>query len=177
MDVRQITREERAKYKEIWLNYDYRSNTALMFAELLVNVKGINGICLDIGCGDGSTVRRLRNLFSIDCYGVDITLAGMPMYEAPIYRQAPAWKLPYRDNYFDYTFSTDVFEHIPPEMVTDTIREIDRITATKTTHQICTRDAVQDYCGHKVHLTIQPIEWWGKQFDKYYKGNYEIIEV
>ena len=71
--------------------------------------------------------------------------------------------LPFKDNQFDYTFSTDVLEHIPLEMVEKTIKEIYRITRVETFHCIAT---VDDPNYPNVHLTIESIEWWKGQFGK-----------
>jgi len=169
---------EKIKYETIWKEHEYESNTAFNFATYLKDI--VIGRCLDLGCGNGTTVLRLRDL-DIDCHGVDITLAGVPDEVKNIiphrFHEAPIWQTKFKPDLFQYSFSTDVMEHIPTEMVPRTIREISRITTMKTIHQICTRDAVKNYSGYKVHLTVRDIDWWEFMFKKYCIVPYELKEI
>lgn len=179
MNVKNITDKERRKYEKIWKAHDYRSNKAEIFADLLFNSHQVYGRCLDIGCGDGITVRRLLEK-KIDCHGVDITLNGIDapnVYSMSKYTEAPAWAMPFPSDSFDFSFSTDVLEHLPPELVQRSIAEISRITGLKTIHQISTRPAVKKYSGYEVHLTVQPLEWWERMFRKYCMVPYELCEA
>jgi ubiquinone/menaquinone biosynthesis C-methylase UbiE len=82
---------------------------------------------------------------------------------AGIFFEAPAWRTNFADMQFEYTCSTDVLEHIPTELIDDTIKEIYRLTKRKTIHVIST-EPDKKYNGHEVHLTVKPIEWWREQF-------------
>lgn len=173
--------QEQAKYHEIWQNNDYCSSNAIRFAELVNtiiqndwNKKNIayRSYILEIGCGDGSTMYQLEKNFP-HIHGIDITINQVKFCRQSIY-QAPAWKIPFPSKIFDYTISTDVMEHIPPEMIEKSISEIFRVTRLKTIHSICTRPAVKDYNGHVTHLTIHPLEWWSEKFARLNKNQIQI---
>ncbi len=130
---------------------------------------------LDMGCGRGVAVKRLL-LAHRNVMGVDITLMGcgleflvrgvvIPVTVNPKhYVEAPLWAMPFKDNQFDYTFSADVLEHLPPQMAEDTIKEIYRVTRNQTLHVISTKPSIRK---EKLHLTVQPIEWWREMFGKF----------
>ncbi len=121
---------------------------------------------LEIGCGHGRTARYLIEK-GFNILGVDITLAGLPGYSSyevdSRFFEAPIWRLPFRDNHFDYTFSMDVLEHLPTKLIDKSIEEIYRITKVKTFHAISTID---DKNYIEAHKTVKPIIWWEKQFSK-----------
>lgn len=68
---------------------------------------------LDVGCGLGLYVKRLRQ-FSDDVYGVDIDPAKVreASLSLPNICQAPAECLPYPDESFDVILSHEVLEHV-----------------------------------------------------------------
>jgi len=158
---------KKQKYSDIWKSQNYSSGSIFEFAKYIVKTTEKNGILLEIGCGDGSTCKYLRTHFRFTM-GLDITLDGIKDIEQGdgLYTECPAWQTPYGFTQFAYTFSTDVMEHIPPEMIDDTIKEIFRITERKTIHCISTVPAVKKYQGYDVHLTVKPIEWWCEQFER-----------
>ncbi len=156
--IQSLEQSEKAKYEARWKG-NYRSQSALPFAEFLFRLP-VCGYCLDIGCGDGATMDALMYR-GVKCSGVDITLAGCQnmKHDLPTF-EAPVWDMPFPDGAFDFTFSTDVLEHIPPELVTRSLQEIVRITKCKTIHQVACFDMGDD------HLTIEPITWWKEKFSK-----------
>lgn len=166
--IQQIEYDEKSKYEQIWEWGDYKSPAAFSFAMKINLQVDKDSRCLDIGCGDGTTVEAL-SMLGKKVTGVDITLEGVANKELHgiQYYEAPVWDMPFKDDEFDITFSTDVLEHIPRIMIGPALAEIGRITKIKTIHQICTKPAVRDYCGHKVHLTVKPIDWWKHQFIEY----------
>lgn len=155
---------EKEKYEMIWSDINYRSPSAVPFANWCMNFIEVDDKVLDIGCGDGTTVELLRGNY-IDAAGIDITLIGvedkadsMPFYESP------AWDLPFKDNSIDWIISTDVLEHIPPEKIKDTIVEMERVSKKGQIHNIACQPASLRY-GMEVHLTVQALEWWQAQFN------------
>ena len=169
--MNKVEQFEREKYAAIWARGDYTGPSAISYAESLVGKVG--GYVLEIGSGRGVSLDILNSDGYCKCSGVDITLIGNKSI-APVF-EAPAWALPFEDKSFDYTFSTDVLEHIPPEYIEATLKEINRVTRSKTFHQIATVKAVTRYKGDQVHLTVKPEKWWAEQFEKFCKIESELI--
>lgn len=76
-----------------------------------------NSRILDLGCGNGDIVESLRG-YGFQVFGCDLMFKdGVNVEhlsaEGVIKKiQQNPYKLPYEDNYFDYVFSTQVFEHV-----------------------------------------------------------------
>ena len=123
---------------------------------------------LDIGCGKGLGVSLMRdNKFLAG--GMDVTLAAVDkarMTGKNSFTEAPAWAIPFADRYFDFTFSSDVMEHLPPETVEASIKEIYRVTRVHTLHIIAETENTH-YLNS--HLTVHPITWWVEEFAKHNK--------
>ena len=77
------------------------------------------------------------------------------------------------DNAVDWVVSTDVLEHIPPEMVDDTIAELYRIARKGQIHNIATFKG-HTYLGHDVHLSVHPIEWWRAKFAEHNRAGQQM---
>jgi ubiquinone/menaquinone biosynthesis C-methylase UbiE len=165
-----LTKQEQDKYIQAWqMGAEGESRTAPYIAQFVINYIQNNHRILDLGCGNGSIVNILRNK-GFDAYGVDIS--SHQFNNSPYLIQGCLWDLPFEDNTFDVTFSTDVLEHIPPEMINKTIAEIYRITKIKTLHCIATFK--DNRKGFVFHLIIQSIEWWKQQFITMNSKNIEI---
>lgn len=157
---------EKEKYVHQWAGQYKPSVCAPVLAQYLQNTSRLNQVLLDIGCGNGLTVGLLRAA-GFFCDGVDITLRGKHRGQVPFdheigFHEAPVWQMPFKDDEYDYTFSTDVLEHLPTEMVDASIQEIYRVTREKTFHCIATFPHEVD--GVDLHLTVRPIEWWKERF-------------
>lgn len=159
-----IADSEKKKYAKIWQKHvHYQSRNVLDFAKYVI-AKTEFGYILELGCGTGEGAEYMRRKSRV-VYGQDITLKGLKNLDnIDLYREKAAWDIPFYGDTFDYTVSTDLLEHIPPEKVEKTIAEIIRVTSKKTIHCISTEPDKQ-YCGHDVHLTVKPIEWWRSIFD------------
>ncbi|MGE4357517.1 MAG: methyltransferase domain-containing protein [Candidatus Omnitrophota bacterium] len=153
-------KKEKEKYETAWIRgKETISGRALPLVYLMMRYPKYFSM-LELGCGDGTTTKILRESGYIVA-GADITLAGIKG-DKEGFIEAPIWKLPFRANEFDITFSTDVLEHIPPEKVDDAIREIYRVTRKKTFHSIATFDHRVEECHF--HLSVYPIDWWRNKF-------------
>ena len=65
---------------------------------------------LDFGCGDGEMVKTFTSM-GFDAYGVDII--DCPALDADHYSKIgfDPYRLPFEDGFFDFVFSSSVFEH------------------------------------------------------------------
>lgn len=159
-----IEQIEKEKYKFQWEHNYLPSKCAVPLVEYVKSTSNIGETLLDIGCGNGITVAKLRES-GCTCDGIDITLAGLKGDFRPSLIEATLWKMPFRDDVYDYTFSTDVLEHIPEEMVEVSIKEIIRITKLRTFH--CIAQFSHKRYDIELHQTIKPVDWWYKIFEKY----------
>ena len=124
---------------------------------------------LDLGCGCGVAVAYLLQNKRL-VFGVDITLVGVKSKLSKanfsrVFTEANLWSLPFKDDEFDYTFSADVLEHIPPALVKDAIAEIFRVTSKQTLHVVSIQPSNNKKI--KLHLTVKPLEWWKDIFSKH----------
>ncbi len=93
---------------------------------------------LDFGCGDGDLVQGLLDL-GFDAQGVDIQDSSA--LDSDHYKKidTDTYRIPYDDNYFDYVFSTSVFEHV--QNTEEALKEIFRVLKPGgiTTHSMPSR--------------------------------------
>ena len=92
---------------------------------------------LDFGCGIGRMTILLHE-FDIDGYGIDISqnavIEGKKLskhfgFNLESYLQAyDGEKIPFDDNYFDFTISEGVLDSMPFELAKKLIKDIERVT-------------------------------------------------
>lgn len=157
-----IEAEEKAKYDRLYSGSYPATGYCIETAKFIANTAHRGDSILDLGCGHGRAVIWLRD-HDYNCKGVDITLKGLPSSGTPGFIEAPLWDLPFEKYQFDYTFSTDVMEHIPTSMVDKVLREIYRVTRVETFHCI---SIDEDPNFPEAHMTVRPIDWWVKRFEK-----------
>lgn len=147
---------EKDLYKRCWNSGYTKSQCALPMISFIAGKSKDTDKILEIGSGDGTTLRGLREK-GYDVIGTDIYSTNPDIVECP------AWDLPFKDGEFDVTFSTDVLEHLPTEMVDKAISEILRVTNSKSIHIIAT--FLDMRLNEVVHKTVRPIEWWQEKFN------------
>ena len=126
---------------------------------------------LDIGCSNGWALQQFAD--------GEIELAGLdPSQTAIDYCKAKgieatvgcAHELPFKDNQFELVISTDCLEHVCPEHVSDSIKEIHRVAEKYIALKICPNVDEGDWkklAGHDLHLTVKPLRWWKREFTKH----------
>jgi len=165
-----ITFSEQSKYKEQWQSGYKPSQCALFLPEYIHKMALTGESLLEIGCGDGGTIRGLNNK-GHTCIGADITLAGINGDRSG-FIEAPVWRMPFKDEQFDLTFSTDVLEHLPSNFIEPAIKEICRVTRRKTFHVIANFNDQRN--GVELHLTVRPAEWWIQMFAQHGSRKVEV---
>ena len=90
-----------------------------------------NSKILEIGCGAGLLSKlfcKNYNYFGID-YSSTLIEKNIKLVNCKVYN-SEAKDLPFKDGYFDYTFSVGVFEYFPSkEYMKEVLKEIDRVTS------------------------------------------------
>ena len=97
---------------------------------------------LEIGCGYGRLTPWVAE-FVNEMYGADLNeqaIAKASEQHPQInFRVSRADSLPYDDDYFDLIFAWTVLQHIPPEHIENTCKEISRVASDDATILICER--------------------------------------
>lgn len=161
---------ESAKYTQMWSHPEYRKfspgeNSAATFLKLASPSKGEN--IIDFGCGTGRGSLMLALLgflkvtmvdFAKNCLDQEVQdmlvtqSHALNFVEADLRKPIPANA--------KYGYCTDVMEHIPPEDVEVTLKNILQ-SAQHVFFQICTQpDHMGVLIGESLHLTVQPHDWW-----------------
>lgn len=154
--------EEKDKYEKTWKHFGYRiyspgENAVPDFLER--NPK--RGTLIDFGCGLGRATKLLIEA-GFAAKGVDI--AANALGERIPFTEACLWDKPFSA---DWAFCCDVLEHIPPEHVD---KVLDNMKTKNCYLQIHLKeDSFGKNVGEKLHLTIQPHEWWLEQVSKRWK--------
>ena len=112
---------------------------------------------LDFGCSHGALIKAIQDNFSIEVSGYD---PGVPEYES----------LPSVP--FDCLVSTDVLEHVEPEMINDTLKTINDIFTVSAFLLIASYPA-KKYLpdGRNAHLIIESFEWWKSKLETFVNGD------
>jgi hypothetical protein len=155
--------QERDKYERMWSFPAYRvlspgENSVDDFLEIVKPV----GTVIDFGCGTGRAALKIKEAglevilvdFANNCR--DTEAAHLQFYQLDLSEPMP-FRVP-------FGYCTDVMEHIPPGSIDAVIANI-MSTARTVFFQIST---VEDRAGaiinQKLHLTVQPHEWWCEKF-------------
>jgi ubiquinone/menaquinone biosynthesis C-methylase UbiE len=134
---------------------------------------GLKGKVLDVGCGRGYFTKEFiemgKNIIGIDFSEYAVS-HPMPGCEGKLI-QGDILDIPFKDNFFEWTFCWALLEHIPEEQVPKALAEISRV-APLTMMCIAilwndTPELVQFYKDEdSTHITLKNIDWWKEQFDK-----------
>ncbi len=156
---------ERAKYEAMWAIPAYREHspgeqlvvTAVEWMEMQ------EGSLIDFGIGSGKAANAFQSLgFGVS--GVDIAQNCLNEgINIPVV-QACLWQLP--DLKADYGYCTDVMEHIPPQYIDDVLHGIMRCVPQAFFNICLVDDQLGSMIGERLHLSIYPMRWWAKKFDK-----------
>lgn len=157
-----ITAEaEREKYRRMFAHPSYRIGSpgqreVVNFLRRVPWTKGDTLVDLGAGCGWASRdlAKAGLNVFMLDIVkSVDEDI-NLPFIESCL------WTLP-ESLQFDWIYSVDVMEHIPPEHVDAVLDGMAKMTRRGGVIQVAMfPDDHGKFIGEKLHLTVMPEEWW-----------------
>lgn len=176
-DCEKLPIEDRAKllYEEAYESGIYKPvNGSFMWGKIREeNIKFTKG--LDVGCGTGQGIKESRDA-GYDLWGADIADNKSIWEEFGISDYcftAPAHKLPFKDNEFDFVICSEVMEHIPEHLVEGSLREMLRVGSDKFVFTICLElERVPMLGCIHTHITVHDKEWW---MEKIHKCGYKNI--
>ena len=122
---------------------------------------------LDIGCGKGQFCQYLDSN-GAEAHGVDISAPFTESDTIKWYRE-DARKLPFEDNFVEWSSSFDVLEHIPENDLDSVLSEMSRISKKGFFLSICYRDSIYKVKGQTLHPTVKNSLWWKNLLSKYGK--------
>ena len=114
---------------------------------------------LDFGCGNGYAVKKMREVGK-NWFGLEYSKTAFERYLGDSYF-FHGTTTQFNDRQFDMGYSTDVFEHIPEEIIDETIADFCRVIDRYLFMTISLRPSSDN---NKYHCTLKPRAWWEKKF-------------
>lgn len=165
-DHRTISPEYQQLNSELHSNPRYGCNSARHLTRVTDALELVGGTTvLDYGCGKGGLVREIqsRPSLGIDIQGYD---PAIPEFSDP---PRPA----------DLVISTDVLEHIEPELLRNVLTEINSMAGKAIIYLIALRldstKLLPD--GTNPHKIVKPWTWWVERLVTVHKGfSIEVLD-
>jgi SAM-dependent methyltransferase len=103
------------------------SRTYFEMAEIIAKVfKPVK--VLEVGCAAGPTVYHLNHYFNVETFGVDVSSWAVENRVHKNVSQASVDNLPFDDEAFDVVFSCHALEHLTPDTLAPSLKELTRVT-------------------------------------------------
>tara|TARA_B100000586_G_scaffold255213_1_gene217113 strand:+ start:376 stop:912 length:537 start_codon:yes stop_codon:yes gene_type:complete len=114
---------------------------------------------LDVGCGYNEFVKEVReNKFIEDSWGIDFSCTGAD-------QNCDILELPFPDKRWDFITAFDVMEHLLPEQVSPSLKEMKRVSK-RFSFTISFKKSILEEYGMILHPTIWPPKTWIKEIEK-----------
>ena len=153
--------------KYIWLNenskYGSTDHCDQTIKHLLREKAPLINSCLDIGCGTGHFLSWVTDNLCKEVYGLDFAITGLASIEEKgvQFLKANAHEIPLPDKSIDLITSFDFLEHVHPEYLEKTIKEMQRVCRRFMIHKIESRPSkfMHKEVG-QLHLIQEHEKWW-----------------
>ena len=159
---------EVGKYEAMWQTQLYREVApGELFAEHFIEIANpqLTDVIVDFGCGTGRGGQKIANLTRCEVQLVDFADNcrdegnDLPFTLADLTKPIGVSG--------NIGYCTDVMEHIPPEDVSDVIRNIMDCVDSCYFKIALFDDSMGKLIGHPLHLSVFPSEWWQSKFSEY----------
>ena len=159
---------EVGKYEAMWQTKLYREVApGELFAEHFIEIANpqLSDVIVDFGCGTGRGGQKIANLTRCEVQLVDFADNcrdegnDLPFTLADLTKPIGVSG--------NIGYCTDVMEHIPPEDVSDVIRNIMDCVDSCYFKIALFDDSMGKLIGHPLHLSVFPSEWWQSKFSEY----------
>ncbi|MCC6950677.1 MAG: methyltransferase domain-containing protein [Phycisphaerales bacterium] len=161
--------------KSCYSNYRWLPDLTIPMAMVLIDALGIRPRqrVLDFGCAKGFTVKALR-ILRRDAFGIDVSPYAISQADRDI---APhvglvddldSWSLTRR---FDHVIAKDVLEHVPYEVMDDTIQAISRMTDSFMVVVPLGREGrfvIEAYERDVTHIVREDAAWWLERLERHF---------
>lgn len=160
---------EREKYRRIWEEPRYRLHSIgedmVGVAHAMLGMRPGDTV-IDFGCGPGRAVKIMRTKLKLDAVGVDFAAnapEGLGLGEficADITEPLPGGAM--------WGYCTDVMEHLAGPMIDGVLANIASCTRGAFFTIALGDENMGTLIGEKLHLTVQPAEWWAERLREYW---------
>jgi len=112
-------------YSHLYNNKYYNHKKELERLAFLISKLPLSQNILEVGCGDGRIVNKLKAKLII---GVDFAIEPLKYVKTLSYA-AKASNLPFSDNSFDLIICSEVLEHLEEKILSKTLNEMSRVSS------------------------------------------------
>lgn len=162
-------------------NYRWIPELTIPMAMTLIDTLGVKAhqSVLDFGCAKGFTVKALRML-QREAEGIDISayaIAQVPHDVAPYCHLIDDLEAFAQDHSFDFIIAKDVLEHVPYEIMDETLASIAQMGGTfmavvplgKQASDMNKQFIIEAYERDITHIVREPADWWRDQLGRHWR--------
>lgn len=161
--------------RSCYSNYRWLPDLTIPMAMVLIDALGIRPRqrVLDFGCAKGFTVKALR-ILRRDAFGIDVSPYAISQADRDIAPHVSlvddldSWSLTRR---FDHVIAKDVLEHVPYEVMDDTIQAISRMTDSFMVVVPLGREGrfvIEAYERDVTHIVREDAAWWLERLERHF---------
>jgi len=178
----ELALQEKLKYDKMWESVpEYRAHGPAdcltpVFLSVIEDEIKPGDTLLDFGCGTGKSalfaleVQMKVHLVDISEHSMDPDIFLLHIKKEIQFTQACLWDLPMSLKPAKWITCFDVLEHIPESKVEHCLKGMSERMIEGGAFSIFLADEnFGRAIGEKLHLTIQPAEWWRERVSRYFR--------